>query len=320
MNPGARGGGGRAMFEQIRRCFDRRNVGVATGQTDTLDAATLLARQACIDGYETIVAIGGDGTINRVLNGFFATDGKLISQARLGVIHIGTSPDFCKSYGIPIAVEAACDMVCEGYVREVPVGMIRYTEGGGGAERADDPGSAVPRAVSFFACCANIGLGAHLASRANSGIRKICGDAAGTFLALLRVLLTYRPATVTMNVDGKETTMTRVYNISIGRTSHVASGIKIAHELTDADNRLYALTVQKLGPFTFPGCLRALYAGRPIPKRGIFSFGYGRLFDIRARGRRVAVEFDGDPAGNLPCTVTTATDRLPLLCGGAHAH
>ena len=320
INPGARGGRSRTVFDRIVRYFNRRHIGLALGRTATLDDATLLARQACIDGYETVVAIGGDGTINRVLNGFFTPDGRLISRARLGVIHVGTSPDLCRSYGIPTAVEAACETVCTGGVRDIPVGMIRYTEGGGGRERADDSGTVVSRSVSFFACCANIGVGAHVADCANSGIRKICGDAAGTFLALLRVLLTYRPATITEDVDGKETTMTRVYNISIGRTFHVASGIKIAHELTDADTRLYALTVRKLGPLTLPGCLRALYAGKPFPERDIFNLGYGRHFGISALGRPVGVEFDGDAAGSLPCTIGTAADRLPLLCGGVHAY
>ena len=47
---------------------------------------------------DIVVAVGGDGTINAVLNGFYDNMGKRISSSKMGVIYTGTSPDFCKSY------------------------------------------------------------------------------------------------------------------------------------------------------------------------------------------------------------------------------
>ena len=310
MNPASRGGKSRFLFERIRSRFARRNVAVAEATTESFTSATRLARKACLDGFDTIVAVGGDGTINRVLNGFYSSEGRLISNARLGVIHTGTSPDLCKSYHIPVEVDAACETICSGGTRRIRTGMISYRK----TENADSAAG-----VSFFACCADIGLGARLATLANSGIRRRFGDAAGTFLALLRVLATYRPVTVEMDMDGNRTLLERACNISVGRTFHVASGIKIANDLTDDDIRMYSLAAVNIGLRTLPGCLRALYSGKPFRNSSIFRFGYGNTFHLSSPDATVAVEFDGDAAGFLPCTIATAPDRLPLLCGDAHA-
>ncbi|MBN1758850.1 MAG: hypothetical protein JW863_11050 [Chitinispirillaceae bacterium] len=316
MNPASRDGKSERTFATIRNYFDDCGMSYGCGITESLDHATTYTRTACTDHRDIVVAVGGDGTINRVINGFFSPEGKLLSpHTKLGIIHTGTSPDFCKSYGIPTTLVDACRTVFMGSVRNISIGMIRYHE-------QHRPQCATPGTspVAFFGCCANIGLGASLAQAANSGIRKILGDTAGTFTALLRVLATYRSSTITVDIDGQPVTHDKVFNISIGRTYHIASGIKITNDLTDSDDRLYALTVSNLTFRSLPGCLTTLYSGKPVSPGAVFRMEYGREFTVTSPDNHpVAVEFDGDPAGYLPCTITTAPDHLPLICGGIGA-
>jgi diacylglycerol kinase family enzyme len=316
MNPASRGGKSARTFSTIKQFFDRAGISYTCSITKSLDDATAMTQKACDESYDTVVAVGGDGTINRVINGFFSPEGTLRSSTtRMGVIHTGTSPDFCKSYGIPTELDAACTTVCDGSVRRIPLGTINFTKNIGKHDHVTDTNET---ATSFFGCCANIGLGASLANAANSGIRKILGDSIGTFCALLRVLAGYRPSTIEIVLDGNRTMQNRVYNMSIGRTYYIASGIKIANTLTDADNRFYTLTVRNISLRTLPLCLYALYSGKPFPQKEIFRFDYGRHFTLSSPDT-VAVEFDGDAAGFLPCTVAIAPDRLPLICGSSHA-
>ena len=77
------------------------------------------------EGIDNIIAVGGDGTINKVLNGFYNENGKRISSSRFGVIHTGTSPDFCKSYNIPTNPMKAADLIIGQQTRSIPVGMIK---------------------------------------------------------------------------------------------------------------------------------------------------------------------------------------------------
>lgn len=307
LNPGSGGGGSAEKFSGIVDTFTANGYKCDTGVTRCLDEAYHLAADACRNKYDTIVAVGGDGTINRVMNGMYTDDGLLRSESRFGVIHTGTSPDFCKSYGIPTTVDGACAMIISGKMKSVPVGMVRFEN------------NVVGSRTAYFCCCANIGLGARLAETANSGIRSIVGDGIGTFLSLLWVLLQYRPIRLSVTIDGVEEVIDKVQNISIGKTTHIASGIKVAHELQDDDSRLYNLAVHHLRQKTLPKCLMALYSGKKIKNSSIFNFSYGSEFRLHAFGKRVTVEFDGDPAGYLPCTITTAPQRLPLICGGSRA-
>ena len=86
--------------------------------TECLHDAYLLSKNANNEGYDVIVAVGGDGTINKVLNGFYDDQGKRISRSRFAVIYTGTSPDFCKSYGIPLDIERAVNFIIRGHSKK----------------------------------------------------------------------------------------------------------------------------------------------------------------------------------------------------------
>jgi YegS/Rv2252/BmrU family lipid kinase len=301
LNPGAGGGRSERMFSKIVATFEHHGSSCETGVTRCLDEAYHLASDACERGYDTIVAVGGDGTINRVMNGLYTPDGNLQSESRFGVIHTGTSPDFCKSYGIPGEIEAACERILGGKTKPVSIGMVRFEN------------TAFKNRTVFFGCCANIGLGAHLAKTANSGIRTVIGDVAGTFVSLLVVLVRYRSNRLSVTIDGKERILDSVINVSIGKTNYIASGIRVAHDLTEDDDRLYSLAVHHLRLTSLPECLVTLYRGKKISNNSIFDFTTGREFHLHAFGKKVTVEFDGDPAGYLPCTIRTAPQQLPLL-------
>ncbi|HDS09916.1 MAG TPA: diacylglycerol kinase, partial [Firmicutes bacterium] len=101
MNPGSRGGSSRRKFKKVFEILDKEKISYQHTITTSLQEIYDLSRKANSDGYDVIAAVGGDGTINEVISGFFKEGGTRISKAKLGVIYTGTSPDFCRSYGIP---------------------------------------------------------------------------------------------------------------------------------------------------------------------------------------------------------------------------
>ncbi|MCD4745985.1 MAG: hypothetical protein K8R58_06775, partial [Bacteroidales bacterium] len=148
---------------------------------------------------------------------------------------------------------------------------------------------------------------------ANSGIRKYIGDFAGTFVSLIRILFTYKANDYTVIVDGKKDKISNLYNISIGRTKYIASGIKVHNTLKGGDGRFYCLVVQKLNLFKIPDLIRKVYIGNPFRNNGHISLFYCRTIEIYCNDRNPEVEFDGDPAGYLPCKIEMAEDQLDLL-------
>jgi diacylglycerol kinase family enzyme len=311
INPQARNGRSRERLRELSTHLERLGLQHDTKLCEGLDHAFALSQEANRSGYDLIVAVGGDGTINRVLNGFFDPEGRRIAPAKLGVIYTGTSPDFCRSYGIPLRVLPALETLLSGVVRQITVGRIVYA---GGA------GASVGTRSACFACCANIGLGAPLARLANQGIRKHVGDFLGTLIALLRVLAHYRPCTLQLALDGECRTVSRVHNVSVGRTFHVASGIKVRHQLEPQDARFYVVCVKNLSFTRLGPVLYRLYSGRPIPANDCLSLEHARTIALASGAATVEVEFDGDAAGRCPCRIEAAPTLLDLMVERVDAH
>ena len=304
-NPGSRNGKSGKLFNKIYSMLAEAGTDFDSAVTNDLKHASILARDACHNGYDVITAVGGDGTINRVLNGFYDSEGRTISRAKLGIIYTGTSPDFCKSYGIPTELTKAVRTLISGDVKPLRCGKISY---------ATIPEYSKTNAISYFGCCSNIGIGATLARMANNGIRKYMGDVTGTFISLLRALHSYTPISLCINRDGIEKTYSNILNLSIGKTLYIASGIKIHNNISSPEKKFYNLTVTAFSIIRTPEFLRSIYSGKPIHENDIFSFNTGSVYEINSHSHKpVEVEFDGDPAGYLPCRIEPCNDTIDLI-------
>jgi diacylglycerol kinase family enzyme len=312
VNPQARNGRSVRILNQLTAEIKRHGLAYDFLRADGLAHARQLSVEANRDGYEVIVAVGGDGTINRVINGFYDAQGKRLSPARLGVVHTGTSPDLCRSYSIPTDIATAVATLVKGVVRPISIGRIMFAAESDDHSSMDRLSKSTP---AYFACCANIGLGAQLARLANGGIRKYAGDFLGTLVSLLRVITGYRPHHLQVTLDGQQKTVTQSYNISVGKTFYIASGIKVRHSLREQDNRFYVLSVSHLSCARLIPVLWSLYSGRPITRSNYLSLDYALDITLSAGKESTDVEFDGDPAGHCPCHIDTATDPLDLIVG-----
>ncbi len=305
-NSHARNGRAAERIERLRLTLEARKLRHELACCQDLEQARALSRQANLAGFDVITAVGGDGTINRVLNGFYDEAGWRVSQARMGAIHVGTSPDFSRSYGVPVGIEPAVRALAEAQSHPISVGQVTYeTQRQGTAD--DTPGPA------FFACCANIGLGAAVARLANDGVRRCLGDVLGTFVSLLRVMRRFQPQNLHAELDGHPRSLAGVYNVAVGKTRYVASGLKVHHELHDTDRRFYVLCLRHLCWRKLPGVLAKLYRGKPIVSDSSLTLEYARCVRLAPVDRPVEVEFDGDPAGCCPCRIEVARDLLDLI-------
>ena len=317
MNPGS-GGGSREKVKKILASFHQNRLEFDYKLTDTLEDAYTLSVEGNIKGYDVIVAVGGDGTINRVINGFYDPLGRRISSSKLGVIHTGTSPDLCKSYNIPLDIEQALNTVFAGKSQQISIGKITYTSvyDKGLEGQSLQPLSMKNENVqtSYFACCANIGLGAAVARSANSGIRNYIGDFAGTFVSLIKTLLKYRPNNFSVSFDGQIQVLENVYNIAVGKTTYIASGIKVKNQLNPKDRRFYTLIIKDIGFTDWIGVIRKIYSGKRFVNNKTMSLQYASSIEVYGNSRNPELEFDGDPRGFLPCVIETAQDPIDLIC------
>ncbi len=112
LNPEAR----TARRWQVASKLDRVAKGAAVRVTSAPGQAERMAREAVEQGFRTVVAAGGDGTINEVLRGIAGAD------VRLGVLPLGTMNVFAREHSIPLQWEAAWERILKGTERRVDVG------------------------------------------------------------------------------------------------------------------------------------------------------------------------------------------------------
>ena len=79
-----------------------------------------------LEGAELIVCVGGDGTLNEVVNGFMDENGPIRNDALLGFIPNGTGCDFIKTVPIPTGIEQSLDTIKEGYTKVIDIGRLQY--------------------------------------------------------------------------------------------------------------------------------------------------------------------------------------------------
>lgn len=121
VNEKANWGSGQRKARQARALLDQQGFPSSLLVTLYPGHARELAATAAAQGIDTVIVIGGDGTVNEVANGLLTAGRGHVPC--LGIIPSGSSNDFSKSLGIPQHLPAACEVIVKGRVREVDVGQ-----------------------------------------------------------------------------------------------------------------------------------------------------------------------------------------------------
>jgi diacylglycerol kinase (ATP) len=123
VNPWAGRGAAGQLWPEIQAILSNLGIQFEATLTTQPSEALEIARRASLDGYKIIVAVGGDGTVNEVVNGLMHAAGE--GQAgTLGVIPLGSGNDFIKALAIPAGLDAACRRLIEGRSRLIDVGRV----------------------------------------------------------------------------------------------------------------------------------------------------------------------------------------------------
>jgi len=297
MNPGSRSGRGRKLWAIWESGLRRAGVKYDSVVTQGLGDAFRMSKES--RDADTVVAVGGDGTINEVLDGIVQSGNPGL---RMGVLYSGTSPDFCRFHGIPTDPHEALHSILNGTTRKVDVVRIEYSD------------SNSSRRIAHFGCGCNIGLGASVARFANHW-RKLLGDGLGTGMGVVRSILLSRPVDLDLEIDGIGHSLAQVNNLSILKNPYIASGLKLNVNLQADDGKLVLVGVQGQSRLGLCALLPGFYSGKASESKAVFIQACSKVM-IRSTVSQ-EIEFDGDPRGGLPAELRTLPRVLNLL-GGSH--
>src|ERR1700733_9282486 len=217
VNP--RSGGGRTAREwpAIERALHSAYPGATLALTRERGDATTLVREALQEGHLEIIAIGGDGTINEAINGFFDADGPVAPDAVLGFITSGTGGDFRKSFVSAPGCEAAIARLKDASVRRIDIGRVACVSPHGES------------VVRYFANIASFGLSGVIVDSVNRArIAKLFGGSFAFAFHSARAMLGYRECAVRIRIDGDYDEIASISTVAVANGQYFGGGMKVA--------------------------------------------------------------------------------------------
>ncbi len=285
VNPrSADGSTGRQWADLSRRLADAGRP-IETRVTERAGHAAELTREALRSGASRIYAVGGDGTVNEVVNGFFEGDRALNPEAELGVLCRGTGCDFIKSLSIPKADEGGIERVLAGEARRTDVGRVRYVNYRGEEEQR------------YFINIAEAGIGGEVVNRVNAASK-----AAGGFLtflgASLATILVHRNQPAEIIIDGKYIRNLPVCNVVVANGRFFGGGMKIMPHADMADGKLDVLVMGDFNRADLLANVAKVYSGTHLghPKVEVFQAETVRVTSVA----RLPLDLDGEAPGTTP--------------------
>jgi diacylglycerol kinase (ATP) len=259
--------------------------------------ATSSARTASLRGAELVIAVGGDGTIQEVVNGLMEAGSPLGRRAQLGIINAGTGHGFAQSLGLPAGIEDQCAGIALGTVRRIDIGRATYANGRG------------QRTKRYFVNECQAGIGGRVVEKVQAGQKKL-GGLLAFGLATLKAALSYPNRSIWFSVDDGPEEEGRFVGIVAANGNVMAGGMRLAPQATVEDGRLDILFMhgQTLAERlrNFPKIYSGTHLGSPK-----FSCLRGRSISL-ASEEPVSFEADGEMFGHLPCRIEVVPSALEL--------
>ena len=298
VNPHAAEGSAGRSWPTIKAMAEDRLGHFSVSFTAGPGDAIVLTRQALNRGAEVVICVGGDGTLNEVVNGLMGEHGPLRPDATLGFIPRSTGCDLAKSVHIDRELDRALDIIKDAHTCILDLGRIRYQD------RCGQP------AYRYFHNVTSFGLGGEVDERANK-TTKAFGGFLSFFWAMLISLLKYDKKRIHLKVDESFDGEVTIWNVAVANGQYHGGGMWVAPGAR-VDDGLFHVTV--VGDLTLPEVfwnLPKLYNGKIYQVAQVNSFVGKRVEAISEQ--RVLMDVDGEQIGALPVVIEMVPRALHLI-------
>lgn len=279
VNPNARSGLGKKVWSELESVLKREKISYRIHFTKYQKHATTITREITSDGEEhTVVALGGDGTVNEVVNGIADFE-----KTILGYIPIGSSNDFARGLELPTNPTDALNAIltCPN-LHPMNVGELHYKE--------KSRRFAVSSGIGFDADICHESVVSHLKAFLN----KIkLGKLTYVGIAIHRLFLT-TPCTVTLTLDNKkEFSYPKTYFVALMNNKYEGGGVKFTPKAKNDDDMLDVMIASNLPKLKVLLLFPTAFAGLHTHFKGVYIH---RAKHVRIHSERpLPVHTDGEP-------------------------
>lgn len=278
-------GNGRVGREMgsIRRALVQRRLDHEMVLTRAPGHATELAREAARDGWDVVVAAGGDGTMGEVVNGIAG------SGVALGLLPLGTGNDLARTFRIPRSVDGAVDVLAGGTVRRIDLGVD---------------------ADACFAIIAALGFPSDVMHYTNThhGLWK---GPAKILAAILSLLPSLCGQSMRVTLDDR-VVEGRYIGVFVLNTRYTGGGLMISPEASTEDGLLDVVLIGEMSRSSFLCTLPKAYSGKHLDHPAVDLY---RSSAVRVDTREPMLKmFDGNVTGvTSPIVASVRAGALPLV-------
>ncbi len=250
--------------------------------THSSSDATQAAREYANREFDVLIAFGGDGTLNEVVNGV------ALSRSSVGFIPAGTTNVFAKETGIPEEPEKAAELIVNGTSRQINLGCINNQR--------------------YFLLMAGIGFDAEAVCNIKKGLKKGLGKLA-YILSGFEVFLKKRPSELTVTIDGES--VIRCYGAIICNASKYAGNFIVCPDASVFRPELQAFLIKKGDRLSTLKYVFGIITGKHLKYKDA-AFIKGSHFKVQGHTR---VQIDGDCFGNSPVEVSIRENAVKIILG-----
>jgi diacylglycerol kinase (ATP) len=295
VNPVAGAGRTGRLWPKIKSLFQRHGLRFEHEMTEAPGHAIELARNAAEKGYDMVVSVGGDGTINEIVNGLYASGN--IGDALLGIVSTGTGGDYVRTAGIPRNYEDACRCFLQPKKRTVDLGIVEYARNGSREER-------------IFVNFAGMGFDAEIVRRTTQQFKAL-GALPSYLLGLLTTLVSYANKKITLVVDGREEER-RVCTVIMNNGKYGGGGMFTAPQADLTDGLLDVLIIGDLSKPDLLWSLPRIYKGTHLthPKVVLKK---AKEIEVKSPGEKMHLQADGELLGEVPARFRILPAMLNII-------
>lgn len=260
--------------------------------------AVIYAKNAVAEKTRLLVCVGGDGTLNEVVNGIMMNEESVRSELMLGFIPNGTGCDFIRTVSIPQNIEQAMDLIASGHTRSIDLGVLVFQD-----HKGHDR-------CRYFHNIASFGLGGEVALRVNRTTKALGPFISFVWATLISVFL-YGTKSIRILIDGSFEKEISVWNMVVANGQYHGGGMWVAPDASVCDGLLH---VTIIGDLTIPEVflnLSKLYNGRIYDIDKVITRTCKKVAAIS--DDRVLLEVDGEQPGMLPMVVKIAPSALNII-------
>ncbi|EEF50581.1 sphingoid long-chain bases kinase 2, mitochondrial [Ricinus communis] len=263
-----------------------------------------ITREAIREGADAVIAVGGDGTLHEVVNGFFWAGKPVVNHNKevahstaLGLIPLGTGSDFARTWGWKNDPYEAVDRIVKGLRSRIDVGIIT-----GESEEAH-----------YFINVADIHLSAKAGYYASRYKRfgNLC-----YVIGALQAFMGHNNHDLRIKVDGGEwETCSQVTALCVGNAKYFGGGMKITPNADPCSGNFEVVILQDFKWYDFILKLHKLYRGthlsvENVSSRSVHSI---KVEDISGSGS-IYIQSDGEHLGFLPRKLTILPSAIEMIC------